>query len=372
MASVQKRSNGTWRARYRDPDGSEHARHFERRADAERWLDAVRGDLVRGSWVDPRAGRETFADYAARWRAAQPHRAGTARLYERTLRLHVLPRLGHRPIASLRRTDVQALVTAMSQDLAPHTVDNAYKLVRAVLAAAVDDGLLATSPARKIARQAVERRDVVPLEADQVYALVAALPDRYRALVLLAVGTGLRQGEVLGLTVPEVDFLRREVHVRHQLVSVPGTPYHLGPPKTPSSRRVVPAPDFVLESLGRHVGTHPRGPWDLVFANTAGAPVSRSSFHRSWAAAVVTAGIPTRTTFHDLRHTYASALIDGGESVSVVAARLGHKNATETLRTYSHLWPSSDERTRQVVERAFAAKAASISLSTALEGSSRT
>lgn len=354
MASVQKRANGRWRARYRDHDGQEHARHFDRRADAERWLDSVRGDLVRGSYVDPRAGRERFEDYARRWLEAQPHRPGTARLYERTLRLHVFPRIGSRSVASLRRTDVQALVTGAAADLSPKTVENLFKLVRAVLSAAVDDGLIATSPARKIVRQEVVARRVVPLDVEQVEALVATMPERYRALVLLAVGTGLRQGEALGLTVSDVDFLRRQVHVRHQLVSVPGTPQHLGPPKTPTSRRTVPAPVFVLEALSRHLAAHPRGPWDLVFASSAGAPVSRSSLHRSWVTAVAAAGLPGRTTFHDLRHTYASVLIDGGESVSVVAARLGHKNATETLRTYSHLWPSSDERTRTVVDRAFA------------------
>lgn len=355
MASVQRRGNGRWRARYRDHDGQEHARHFQRRADAERWLDSVRGELVRGAYVDPRAGRESFQDYAGRWLAAQPHRAGTARLYERTLRLHVFPRIGSRSIASLRRTDVQSLVTSAAQDLAPKTVENLFKLVRAVLAAAVDDGLIGSSPCRKIVRGDVVSRPVVPLELAQVEALVRALPDRYRALALLAAGTGLRQGEALGLTTADLDFLRRQVRIRHQLVSVPGTPYHLGPPKTPTSRRTVPAPDVVLAALSRHLSEHPRGPWDLVFANSAGAPVSRSSLHRSWVAAVAAAGLPRGTTFHDLRHTYASILIDGGESVSVVAARLGHKNATETLRTYSHLWPSSDERTRSVVERAFAA-----------------
>lgn len=193
-----------------------------------------------------------------------------------------------------------------------------------------------------------------PLELEQVEALVRALPARYQALALLAAGTGLRQGELLGLTVDDVDFLRREVHVRHQLVSVPGTPYHLGPPKTSSSRRTVPAPDVVLDALSRHLSCHPRGPRNTVFANTQGAVISRSSLHKSWMAAVDAAGLPPGTTFHDLRHSYASVLIDGGESVTVVAARLGHRNPTETLRTYSHLWPSSDERTRSVVQRAFA------------------
>jgi hypothetical protein len=98
----------------------------------------------------------------------------------------------------------------------------------------------------------------------------------------------------------DVDFLRREVHVRHQLVSVPGVAAHLGPPKTASSLRTVPS------------------------------VVNRQSLHRSLAAALQKAALPAGITFHQLRHTYASLLIDGGESVTLVADRMGHKNASET------------------------------------------
>lgn len=84
-----------------------------------------------------------------------------------------------------------------------------------------------------------------------------------------------------------------------------------------------------------------------------GQPVARAWLHLAWRQAVVAAQLPGHTTWHMLRHTYASVFVDGGESVTVVARRLGHSNPSETLRTYSHLWPYSDERTRQVVEHAF-------------------
>ncbi len=91
----------------------------------------------------------------------------------------------------------------------------------------------------------------------------------------------------------------------------------------------------------------------MIFSNRRGQAVNRQSLHRSLAAALRTAGLPSGVTFHQLRHTYASLLIDGGESVTMVAGRMGHKNATETLHTYSHLWPSSDDKTRRVLETAF-------------------
>ncbi len=353
MASVQRRPDGRWRARYRDAADKEHARHFVRKVDAERWLDEVRSDLLRGTYVDPSAGRVLFADFARTWLEAQPHRAGTALLYERTLRLHVFPRIGDRPLAAICRSDIQALITTAGQHLAPKTVENHFRLIKAVFNAAVEDQLISVSPCRKTARQPVATARVVPLTVDQVERLVAATPAHFKALIIIAVGTGLRQGEALGLREADVDFLRREVHVRHQLVSVPGVAAHLGPPKTASSLRTVPAPAFVLEALAEHLRSFTRGPFGMIFSNTRGKVVNRQSLHRSLAAALRAAGLPSGITFHQLRHTYASLLIDGGESVTVVADRMGHKNATETLHTYSHLWPSSDDKTRRVLEAAF-------------------
>ena len=353
MASIQKRSNGRWRARYRDADDREHARHFLRKADAELWLAQVRADQLRGTYVDPRAGRVTFEEYAARWLAAQGHRPGTRQLYERTLRLHVTPVLGARPLAAVRRSDVQALVTTSSQSLSPKTVENHLRLIRAIFNAAVEDQVISVSPVRKISRQPVLRARVVPLSVGQVDALVAATPVRYRALVIAAVGSGLRQGELLGLRERDVDLTRGLLHVRHQLVSLPGLAAHLGPPKTPSSLRTVPVPAFVTDALRAHVDVFPAGPFGVLFTNKRLDVVNRQSLHRSFQATLRAAKLPATITFHQLRHTYASLLIEAGESPTVVAARLGHKNATETLQTYSHLWPSSEEQTRLVLSRAF-------------------
>lgn len=199
----------------------------------------------------------------------------------------------------------------------------------------------------------MSRARVVPLSVAQVDALVGATPDRYRALVVTAVGSGLRQGELLGLRAEDVDLARGLLHVRHQLVSVPGVPAQLGPPKTDSSLRTVPVPPFVTGALHAHCEQFAAGPFGVLLTNWRGQVVNRQSLHRSFRAALASAGLPVTVTFHQLRHTYASLLIEAVESVTVVAARLGHKNPTETLQTYSHLWPSSEEQTRQVLSRAF-------------------
>lgn len=354
MASTTRRPDGRWRARYRDPEGRERARHFARKADAERWLATMLADLARGGYVDPAAARTTFKEYAERWRAQQPHRPETSRLYERTLRLHVYPVIGSRQLGALRRSDIQELVAGMVRGgYMPKTIENLVRLVRAILNAAVDDGLIVNSPHRKISRPAVEQRLVVPLPLEGVRRAANVISPRMRALVLLSVGTGLRQGEALGLTRDRVNLLRRELTVDRQLVKVVGESPALGPLKTTSSRRVVPMPTFVVEAVAEHLASYPSGRDGLIFCGADGQPVARPWLHRAWRKAITEAGLPEDTTWHLLRHTYASILIDGGESVTVVARRLGHANPSETLRTYSHLWPDSDDRTRQVVDAAF-------------------
>lgn len=354
MASLTRRPDGRWRARYRDPDGRERARHFDRKLDAEHCLATVKADIVRGTWLDPAAARTTFQEFAEKWCRQQPHRPGTVRLYERTLRLHVHPVIGSRQLGSLRRSDIQGLVADLvAAGYKPKTVENVLRLIRAILNAVVDDGLIATSPCRKVVRPTVEDRHIVPLPLDGVRRAAAVISRRMRALVLLSVGTGLRQGEALGVTVDRVNLLRREVTVDRQLVKNVGQPPLLGPLKTASSRRVVPLPDFVVEALAAHLATYPPNHDGLVFTGGNGEPFARAWLHRAWRSAITESGLPQDATWHLLRHTYASILIDGGESVTVVARRLGRANPSETLRTYSHLWPDSDDRTRQVVDAAF-------------------
>lgn len=184
---------------------------------------------------------------------------------------------------------------------------------------------------------------------------------RYRALLLLAAGTGMRQGECFGVTRDRVDFLRRTVTVDRQLILMPGRPPFLAPPKTEASHRLVPLPQVVVDGLAVHLAAWPVDADALIFTTPAGEPIRRTGFSATvWRPAVVAAGLPGRTRFHDLRHHYASLLIRHGESVKTVQARLGHATAAETLDTYSHLWPDSVDRTREAVDAAFGAMAARV------------
>jgi integrase len=375
MASVAKRPDGRWRARYRDGDGKEHARHFTRKTDAQRWLDEVTASVVTGQYVDPNAGRVTFRAYAEQWRQAAPHGAAMRDKVARTLERHVYPVLGDKPIGAIRPTAVQGWVTGLA--LAPSSAKVALGYVSSVFRAAVRDRVIMSNPAEGVRPPAARRGDVYIPSLSAVIKLRSNLPDRYRAAVDLVIGSGLRQGEVFGLEVDGVDFLRgRALAVRQQLVSLSPEPLHLAPPKTAESKRIIPLARSTLDTLSAHLAAHAAREVEiedrtdpqrtvtrtarLMFTTDAGSPISRSMWSQIWRPAARAAGIPERVGLHALRHFYASALIQHGESVKVVQKRLGHSSAVVTLDTYAHLWPDSDDRTRDAVEAALSASADSV------------
>lgn len=339
-----------YRVRYTDPTGVVRTRFFEKKSDAERFDLKARSDVARGEYVDPRTGRQTVQEYAEAWRLAQPHRPNTAMRVRSQLERHVYPALGSRPVAAIRPSEVQAFVAGLSVALAPGSVRTLFATVSAIFGAAVRDRLIAHDPTERITLPRVSRERVVPLTVEQVETLIAGLPERYRALGILAAGTGMRQGEVFGLQVRDVDFLRRVVRVERQV-----QPTGVGPLKNRSAYRAIPVGSIVIDALAAHLARCPAKPGEFVFRMPDGEPVHRGVMGPIWRTMRVRVGLPA-ADMHDLRHFYASALIRAGLSVKVVSERLGHSNAAMTLNVYSHLWPDDEDRTRQAIDEVFAPK----------------
>lgn len=368
MASINKRGD-RWFARYRDDTGREHAQRFTRKVDAQKWLDQQTTALVTGQYVDPRAGRVTLREYGEQWRTTMVHGPSTRELVERTLRLHVYPALGDLPMGSIRTTTVQALITRLSSQLAESTLKLAYGYLVAIFRAAVRDRIIASSPCEGVRLPPSRRKqvEIPPLEVLDV--LAANLPPRFRVVPELVAASGLRQGELFGLEVHRIDFLRRHVDVVQQMVTLVRQPPYLGPVKTAESERVVPLAQVTLDAIAAHLAAFPatevtisdridpRKPVTrcarLLFTTADGQPVARHQWSRIWRPAAKAAGLAPGTALHALRHLYASLLIRHGESVKTVQKRLGHSSAAITLDTYTHLWPDSDDRTREVIEQAF-------------------
>jgi integrase len=356
VASVKRRDDrgGVWLARYRDQDGKEHRKQFVRKIDAERWVTQQQASVDNGMHINPQAGKETIQEYAERWRKAQVHRPTTQALVDSRLRLHVYPQLGSRPLASIRRSEVQAWVRGRADVLEPRTVRAVYRLLATLMRSAVEDRLIAASPCVRIALPRVEDGKVEPLTIEQVEAVAGSVAGRYRALVLMMAGTGLRPGEAFAVTSDRIDFLRRRLRVDRQVVMLKAPEF--APPKTSSSVRTVPLPQTVVDILAAHIATYPLGVDGTLFPAPQGGLIRRNRFNESvWRPACNAAGVDAR--LHDLRHFYASLLIRHGESVKTVQERLGHASAVETLNTYSHLWPDSEDRTREAVDLVLGAAA---------------
>jgi len=344
-------ANGKYRARYRDPDGRQKAAHFARKADAENWLVGKEASILEGTYVDPAGGRTLFGVYAKEWAERQTHRPTTRAQVDSHLKNHLLPGFENRSLNSIKPSEVQAWVRGLQEKLAPATVAVVYGHFAGVFKSAVDDRLIPRTPCTSIKLPRAEKKLIVPLPTDQVMALADAVPPRNRAAVMVAAASGLRQGEVFGLQVSNLDLLRRQIHVTQQLVQVTGPP-ELGPPKTSASVRVVPIPKFLADELAHHLAEFGTGELGLVFTDEKARPLRRSRFSEAvWGPAAKAVGVPAGTVFHSLRHYYASLLIRHGESVKTVQHRLGHASAMETLDTYGHLWPDSEEHTREVVEQ---------------------
>jgi integrase len=326
---------------------------FDRKLDAQRWLATVEHSKLTGAYVDPAEGKVTFKSYAQAWAGRQVWRPSSVRAYATALG-RVYPTIGDRPIASLRPSDLQALVKRLSATLAPKTVDTTYRAVTAVLKAAVADRVIASTPAAGVKLPKVARRRVQPLEVAQVHALADAMPEaRTRAIVLFAAGSGLRQGELLGLTVDRIDWLRRTVTVDRQMITPPSGVPVFGPPKSAASCRTVPLAQVTLDVLAAQLARWPAGADGLVFTTPEGRPWRRDRFAEHVRTARDAAGLPETMTFHDLRHHFASVLIAAGCSIKAVQEALGHANASETLNTYSHLWPADEDRIRDAIAGAY-------------------
>jgi integrase len=232
-----------------------------------------------------------------------------------------------------------------------------HGVVSGIFRAAVRDRKIVANPCEGTRLPKVTPARIEPLATETVQRMAEAVSPRWSAFIVTAAGTGLRQGELLGLTVDRIDFLRRTLRVDRQLSVVAREAPRLTPPKTAASVRTVPLPVVVVDALAAHLAEFPAGPDGFVFTDEDGSPVRRANFSRDvWVPMRSALGLPVSVTCHDLRHDYASLLIRHGESVKTVQARLGHASAAETLDTYSHLWPDSDDRTREAINAVLGAE----------------
>lgn len=362
MASIAKRENGKWRARYRDNAGRERAQHFNRKTDAERWLRDEQGKLDRGDWTDPARARVTVGVWAEQWFAGQLQlKPSTRARYESLLRVQVRPTWETVPLSSVSHADVQAWVTGMAASgLSGSTVRQAHRVLSLVLTLAVRDRRLSANPAEGVRLPKAAKGEQRFLSAAEVVRLADAA-GRYRLVVLVLAYTGLRFGELAALRVSRVDLMRRRLDVAESAVEVGGTPI-FGTPKS-HQRRSVPLPRFLSDDMAELLAG--KSADELVFTSPEGSVLSLRNFRRrAFDPAVRAAGLDGLTP-HGLRHTAASLAVGAGANVKAVQRMLGHASAAMTLDVYAGLFEDDLDAVADRMD--LAARAAADSLRTGAE-----
>jgi integrase len=355
-------SRGTsWEITYR-VEGRQVRKRFATKAAAVNAAARARSESLDGVHVPPVNRKVTVAVYGAHWLTTLQVRPQTRFYYEHYFNKHVVPHLGDRTLAGLRRSDIQAFVATLSQGpLSPRTVDAVYKIVAMVLRSAVYDRRIASSPCFKIKIPEIPPRSLTNLTPEQARRLLAACRDEDRAVIAVGLGTGLRQAEALGLCADKVNLLKRELSVERQCITLAHgntRPYLTSQLKTRASRRRLPLPDFVVQALDAHLEAGTLGPDGALFVSSRGNLWRRGSFNESvWKPSLRRANLPEALGFHALRHTFASGLIAENVHPRVIQARLGHASITETMDTYGPLFPDSDELTSAALDRLFSSDA---------------
>jgi integrase len=358
MASIERRGDG-YRVRYRDPGDHNRSRTFRRKADAERFAREVEVDMDRGQWIDPRGADvaleqwvETFLTFA------QSLSPTTVQTYRRDLDRYILPRFGAVRLGRLSPEEIEIwLNDELAKGLAPSSVHRHYRTLRRVLQTAVEKDRLVSNPCDRVRPPKVPKTAMTVLTWEQSMALAEAHSERYRTLIYVAVDTGMRWSELVGLRRGSVDVRGRKIRVVEQLVQLDDGSRVRRPPKTESGTRTVTVSAAVAAMLADHLDRFVEPELDaLVFTNGAGQPLSHSSFQtHHFKRAQLAIGVSCR--FHDLRHTSVALAIAEGAHPKAIQARMGHSSITVTLDRYGHLFPELDEAIATAFDARFRALA---------------
>ena len=350
--SITKRSDGRWMAQvdlgWQDGKRRRKALYGRTRREVQEKLREALHRKERGLPAVPE--RETVGGFLLRWLEIKQSRVRrrTHQRYEHVVRAHLLPHLARNRLAKLTPQDVATCLHRVEESKGAFSARSAREILRTALNQALRWELVARNVAALTDAPRHRPRQIKPLTPEQANALLAAVAGhRLGALITVAVGIGLRQGEALGLRWQDVDLDAGVLSVRQTLERA-GTAPLFGEPKTTRSRRTINLPDVVTAALRRHrtsqleerlVAGQEWKDSGLVFTTTIGTPVERGRLHKTFKAMLRSAGLPN-IRYHDLRHTAATLLLAQGVDPRTIMETLGHSQISLTLNTYAHVMPA--------------------------------
>ncbi|MBG6068168.1 tyrosine-type recombinase/integrase [Micromonospora ureilytica] len=343
---IRKLPSGRYQVRYLGPDGLDHPAPstFRSKAESERFLSIVEADIAQGRWIAPSAGRTTIGEWAELWFSAAESgwKPKTVHTYRSVLDRLIVPHLGRTQLSMLRPIAVSKWVGKLSQTLSASQTRQAYRLLAQVMASAVDNGMIPSTPCRGVRLPRIPEADPRILTVEDVGRLAANCELGDRVLVLLLAYGGLRIGEALPLRRRHIDTAEGRVVIADAVSELPGGPV-IDTPKNHQRRELL-VPAFVAQLVEEHLATLPDNPDTFAFPgrqkHTAHRQQSYHGFRRRFVQAIAAAGLDDVTP-HDLRATHASWVADS-HGVLVAARRLGHANASVTTRHYARAIDSRD------------------------------
>jgi len=341
-------NTGKWKQVWRKVDSKSQARDV---------ADLVKQQLKTGT--EAFENRDTLNAFLDVWLGAHRVSARTLEDYTSLMKHHVRPTLGKKKLSSIKPLDVQQAVNAMvEKKLSARTIHYTMTVLRSALRQAVKWGVLLNNPAEDLQLPKQRRREMKCLSPQQAKEFLKfARKDKYGVLFELALVTGMRPEEYLGLRWCDVDLPNRTVSIQRTLVwRRQKAAWYFGEAKTDKSRRTIP----LTEKLARELVKHRRkqnerrlklgSKWtdhDLVFPSDLGTPLSVRNFdRRHFKEVLIAAGLPD-IRLYDLRHTCATLLLAAGENPKVVSERLGHSSIVLTLDCYSHVLPTMQDAATQ-------------------------
>ena len=350
FGALRRLPSGRWQASYLGLDGLRRLAPmtFTAKADAHAWLTVRQSEMLKGDWLDPNLGRITVDAFTTRWVAEHRLAPRTRDLYESLNRLHIRPLLGRVHLGDVTTEHVrswraQLLDTGRSEG----TVAKAYRLLRAVMNTAVDDGRITRNPCRVKGADQEHSPERPVASVPQVFALAEAVGPQYQAFVLTAALTSLRWGELIALRRRDLDLDARVALVQRSLVERQGG-LEVALPKN-HRVRLVTLPDVLVAELRRHLASVAVDPDALIFTGERGATPRRGNWRANvaWTDAVRVAGLPTGFHFHDLRHTGNHLVAQSGASTRELMQRMGHSTMRAAL-IYQH---ATEARSTELADR---------------------
>lgn len=362
--SITKYKDGRWCARYTvyTANGPKRkAIYGKTRAEVAVKLNKALADRNDGFVFD--AENLTLGDYLDRWLVNSVKgsvRRSTYKRYEGIVRNHIKPSLGRSRFKALTPRHVRDLYREkLETGLSTRSVNYIHVTLRKALKQAVMDGLIPRNVTDAVKAPQVHKKEVTPLSNAQVGTLLsAARGDRLEALYILAVHTGMRQGELLGLKWADVDLDARTLSIQRSLAD----DRTFKPPKRKKSRRTISLTAGAVDALKRHRTAQNEerlklgNLWEdheLVFPNQVGKPMDHNNlYYRDWKRLLKKAGLPEAFTFHTLRHTFATLLLQKNVNPKIVQEALGHATIAQTMDTYSHVVPGMGSVAADAIEEA--------------------